>query len=285
MSTTRLTLQRDIADKLGDLIVLTATAAGSTTTLKDTTNLYEPDNHFKGRTAYVVSGTAANVGLIRTVTGSAQGASTVTVTPDLLAVTAIGDVMDLYNERAMGWTVQEIRRAIDRAVIDAYPFWLDAAVVDGTTAFDANVGRQTIPGTGGTPTTPNLEWLNAVEIKDADGFYHPIPRATRRNNPGYFVNLADASITVGGRWTIDADGQILRYHGHIRPAALTTDASETLIDPEWLVAKAMSDLLHSGIQRDVTRERLYNHWVNREEFLRKRLIGSRPPNSERCREA
>ena len=67
MGTTRATLRRAVGRLCGDVLVGTATDAGTTTTFLDSTRFVAGDDALAGRQAYYVSGHASNIGLTRRV--------------------------------------------------------------------------------------------------------------------------------------------------------------------------------------------------------------------------
>lgn len=85
------------------IIDSTATATGTTTTLIDTATLTEAnDDHWKGQLIHIKSGTTANIGQVRLITGFTASSDTLTFAPPLNGATASSDG---YEIRPMGGVV------------------------------------------------------------------------------------------------------------------------------------------------------------------------------------
>lgn len=113
---TRKDMRQSIGYNLGTIIVGTASANGSTTTLVDTLGLaYGGTDDYKGRQVIMVSGTAANIGLIRTVTAFDSATKTLTLAPALTSATASADGYELHET----YTIASINNAINQAIIGA----------------------------------------------------------------------------------------------------------------------------------------------------------------------
>lgn len=118
-TTSRLQLFSDVADELGDLISLTATATGTTTTFVSTSDMLYADGGLNGREAwYATAGisSAANKWTRRIVIDTDEDAGTITVQPAWSASPIAGDVVLLVNSRGTGVTIPEIHRKINQLI-------------------------------------------------------------------------------------------------------------------------------------------------------------------------
>jgi len=127
---TRADLVAEIARRYGHYHRSTATG-GSTTTIVNTTGLYEPDDFYVGHYAYIVTDAggahAAPEGQERPVTDYDQSTGTLTVDPAFSAAVASGDTYELLALKRA-----DIAAAINAAIRQAGETWL-APTVDTTT--------------------------------------------------------------------------------------------------------------------------------------------------------
>lgn len=226
---TRATLRRGIGRLMGDVIVATTTAAGTTTTALDTVNLNYENAGLTGRMLYVFAATnTVNEGEIRRVTENTKSTGTVTFTPALPAATAAGDVIELYAKRGVGPGPLEIHEAINRAIQAARDNHVSPALSAESTLNYANP-IVTIPST--------WTFFGGAEWKDFEDIWRPVPRADLTIDPvGRTVRFANRA-----RWL--ADQRSVRLRGYLPPAALDSDDDGTSVDAEWLMNQAAADLL------------------------------------------
>ena len=126
-SKTRQALRQAIGYNLGSIIVSTATATGSTTTLLDTNALaYGGTDDFKGRDIILISGTAGNIGTVAKTTAFDSTSKTLTVSPTLASATAAADGYELHE----GYRVAEINAHINQAIVSI----TDDVLIDKQTA-------------------------------------------------------------------------------------------------------------------------------------------------------
>lgn len=235
MATTRAVLRRRVGRLIGDLVVATCSATGSTTTITDTTNLNVPDGTLKQRLAYVVSAAQPTiVGQTRRVTNNVASTGTATVGVAFAATTTAGDVVELWNERGVGVTPEEVHDALDRA-IEAVGDAALTGVLDTAATFSATAPTVAIPA--GWAFFAGAEW------QDSEGNWRPIPHADIRLDPvGRTAELRNR-----GRWL--ADVRQVRLRGYTAAGALLTDAATTNVDSEWLTHQAAADVLFAAAHR------------------------------------
>ena len=218
-------LRRDVGGQIGEVLVCTATATGTTSTFIDTVRLVQGDNTLAGRQAVMTTAaTAANQGVVRLVTGNAQAAGVITVRPDFAAAPVAGDVIELYAKHGAGPTIEDLNRAINRAIRDAAA---NALVEDVSTTSTYDPDSSTL--------TLDSDWTHFIgaEVQDEETeTWAPLPwwgldPVARTVNLGYRVH-------GNGQY----DGHLVRLRGYTTPGELTADSDETAINPEWLVARA-----------------------------------------------
>ncbi len=283
--TTRADLRRRIALELGDFDQLEATKAGSTTTFFDEIRARKPTDSFRAREALCVSGTPANVGLIRRVQNSNADTQSLTLQPALPAATAPGDVVELYNEKGTGWSVDEYHRVINSAIRLAYPDHLQPVAADvipisrdASWPQHATLPLQLIP-----PAT--MTHLHSVVVDDAGGGFH-VPRAVRLGAPGYWIDKASGTVTLSGAfWPHQMVPATIRLEGYAEPGELLTDEDRTTVDEEWLVTWCMARLLLATAHRnaDPDRERRGYFLTQEAQQLRRRVRTLFAPNTEPLR--
>lgn len=267
MGTSRATLRRAIGRLCGDLIVATATAAGTDTTVVDTTNLVAGDDALVGRQAYPVSGTAGNVGETRRVSANAEATGTVTVSVAWPAATAAGDVVELYASRSVSPTPEEIHDKINdviRAVAD-----VNLILTEDTPAtFDAADPYLDVPS----------GWVGFVKAmwQDALGIWHDVPKATATLHR--FLGAAgQVELTGEARWL--ADGREVMLVGVSPASELASDSATTTINPDWIVKQCAGELLIQNARTyedPVGAERRGNLWLQQASASVPRVM-TRPP--------
>jgi hypothetical protein len=140
---TRAQLLADIADQYGNYLSITPTS-GSTTTVVDTADLYQPDDYWVNHYAYVLTdaggASAAPEGEERAITDFVQSTYTLTVAPAFSAAVAAGDTVELLPLQR---SVYE--RAINNAVEAAAETWPVIAVDTSTVTKAANDYDYTLP--------------------------------------------------------------------------------------------------------------------------------------------
>lgn len=260
-------LRRSVMRELGDMRVLTATAAGTTTTFIDEANLYGEPGHYAGRLAYFSGGTAANLGQTRPVQGSSQNAMALTFTYALPVGTEIGDEAELVNTFGMGWTFEDAHSAINTTIEEARSYGSVPISEDIAVAFD-EAGDRTVA----IPET--FVGIERVQYVDSvTGHPVNIRRANVLGANGWAVDSANREILINGVQAYRAHEQVIRLYGYGDPAPLTDDADTTALDPEWLHLKVCGRLLLSPIRsrqsQDMQGQGLY--YSDKADRLRARL--------------
>ncbi len=261
--TTRAQLRRDIGDQLGQMRACTATAAGTTTTFTDLERLATEDGHLVDRIAYVVSGTAANVSQQRRVSTNTKSTGTITLARALPAATAIGDVLELWNERGTGVHPDEVHRAIDRVIVSATESGATPVASTPTTFAELPIA---IPA--------DWTYFYGVEWEDTDDRWRVVPPADLS------VDASDRTVALRGTAYDLAITARIRLHGGTVGGVLATDAATTGVDRAWIVARCCHELLYATAHRladPVSAERRGNAFLA-EANNRLPYVRSRPSN-------
>lgn len=271
LGTTRGELRQSIGHRLGDLVELQATKASTDGgAFYDAISLRRSDNQYASRDAYCARGAAANQGLTRIVQGSSQQSQSLTLQPPFPAPFALGDRLELTNDRGEGWLIAEYHRAIDDALRTAggmggVPL---AAIITAT--FDATTPLLTLPD--------GFDALWGVEYRDQAGEWHLLQPAPRWGSGGWRT-AGGGQIELLGQGRYLADGQQIRVRGYGRHDPLGDDDEATQVNAEWLVVECCRLLLLQGIRRDPDRDRLIPLIDKQASELRPQAVPLRKPGT------
>lgn len=243
----RLELRRMVLGRVGDLKLLRATANGATNTFIDAVNLVGENNAYIDRQAYFAGGTPENVGLTRRVDGSSKPLRSLGFGLDLPAATQTGDEVELINTRGIGFTVDDAHQAITAAMVIARTVVSIPVRTEPADAFDAATGTVVIP----------WEWteFSNIQWQDEVGTWRAIRKAPRLGGDGWSVDPAMRAVIVGGKAGQRIDGRPVRLFGYSKPAPLTADTDRTPVNPDWLVAESIANLLDAIALSYPSRER------------------------------
>lgn len=229
MTTDRKTIRQNVGTQLGDMVLCTATSAGTTTTFLDVNNLVLPNNEYKGRTIWFRDGTLANLEQSRKINASTFATGTVQWGVALPEATAEGDEAELWNLRGTGWEPQEINRLITIAHREAQehiPIPMTSSEMD----FSYDDPVLTIPEAMVTVT--------GLEFQDAGhSGWRSVEYGQRTGAPGWRVDRASREIRIDGNWRYRLDGYTLRIHGEQKESPLEDDTDLTAINAEYLIAR------------------------------------------------
>ncbi len=237
-------LRRAVGRLTGDLDIFEATGTGSTTTLTDVLNANYETNGYKGRLGYFSGGTVANLGRTVRVTANDKATQTIMFTPTLPSATAEDDVLELYNRDGQGPTIRQIHDAINLNIEFVSKGAL-TEVLDTATTFDPDSPYLTIPA--------SWRRLSAIEfiISEDPDEWEAVPEALWADS----VDRVGYTVRVDGvaRWL--ADDRSIRLRGYTTSPQLTADADTTLVDTEWLVHAATSQILMNLATQEKVPER------------------------------
>lgn len=233
-------LIRRLADEFGDLVTLTATAAGNVggTTMIDTENVNTGTEDLDGREITFMSGT--NIGLSRTITATTDTTGTIT----FAAVTgqvASGVTAEVTNKRGKGFRRSEYKRWINRAIDAAAGLALIEVlgVIPGT--FSQSDGYITIPVA--------LSEVFKVEYEGANDEWSEIKKASRWGNDGWTGLRGEGKVRIVGSPAAYANGKTVQVWGYGRQDRLSADSDTCAIDTEWLIAYAAYHMARSNLDR------------------------------------
>jgi hypothetical protein len=261
-------LRRRVADRFGDLLMLTATGNGTTTTFVDTLNVNNGTDSCDGRQIYFTSGSnASDTSRITTTTAST---GTLTFTPAQTS-TATNDTAELYNTRNRGFLVAEYHRAINEAIEEANGLARVRTIETIAAAFDEDTQTIAMPST--------LWEAYKVEFQDSDGIWTEIKKATTRGGYGWTAEPSNAVIRVEGNSAGFADGYTVRVHGFKEQDQLATDAAVCSFDGHAIVCIAAYRLCMANLSKDSYYGSLLLTLRDEYERAKPRLRTPRPPGT------
>lgn len=270
--TPRITIRRRVLQKLGDLIVATASANGTTQTLIDQKRLIGEPNAYRGMQALLTT-FGANQGEERYVTGSARDTRSITFDFSLPEATVIGDEVELINFRGTGYHFEDVNRAIATAVDDAAKGAPEPVILANTAAFTRVPGIISIPD----------DWVAVSGVQwrdDDDSTWQNMTYSGRQLGSGWSVDRANRTVNIGkqmGYRIEDKDTQIVGFR---IPAAPEFDDDLVGIDASWVVAECVSLLSSASYRRTPTPDRQAVMAIDQQAagILRSRVLQRTGPN-------
>lgn len=269
-TTTRLQLFRDIAAELGDLVELTASADGSSSTFVAANDMLYADGGLNGCEAwYATAGVASSANLYsrRLVTDTDYPTGTITVQPNWTAPPIAGDVVLLVNARGTGVTIPEIHRKINQ-LIRRVRTELATEVADTPATFSAQSPVLSIP-----TTWDGFLGVQIERIPSMVGVWENLI------GKPYTINVWDTPKTV----TINAthrglcQGKRLRLVGVNDLTELSADTDTTAAPASWLTKTAAYELLEAAALRsgDVATAFTYGELLKQQAIALQQYVGKR----------
>lgn len=269
-TTTRLQLFKDIGDELGDLISLTATATGTTTTFISTSDMLYPDGSLNGREAWyatAAAGSASNKWTRRIVTATDEDTGTITVSPAWPQAPLSTDVVLLVNSRGTGVTIPEIHRKIN-VLIRRVASVLAVEAADTAATFNAASPNINIP-TG-------WDYIQGVQIELNTALVGVWDYLI---GEPYTINMWDSPKTVTIKQTHRGlcHGKRLRLIGANDLTELSLDTDTTTVPANWLAKTAAFELLEAAALRsgDVATAFTYGELLKQQALALEPYVGKR----------
>lgn len=231
-ASTRAQLRRQVGRLIGDLVVCTATetpVGNQASTFIDSLNLAVENNSLVGRRVwYAQAFHGANRGLSRRISENGKTTTSIRIAPDLPASTVAGDVIELWNERDLGPTPEDVNEAINAAIGSVTDLALMEAV-SAEQAFDRTSPVLALPAA--------WSFFSGADWKDDAGIWHQVPPADLR------IDVPSRTVELRNRSSRVATGRKVRFRGQASALPLTDDAQSTPVDAEWVTYQASSNLL------------------------------------------
>lgn len=226
--TTLSEIRRQSAQRIRDIVKLTATDGGSMDTLVDELNLLESTGGYVACWGIVVDGHADNVGRQFRVTASSASGTSISFQPALPQPIAEGDLIDLHNLMGKGFKPQDYLDTAIAVVAESYPDFM-VPIQDEPGAFDGDTGRIACDET--------LFWVYDVQYEADDDSWVSVPPAR------WEADLAEHEIVIrGNRWRDQLDGETIRLRGYGPHPEVAVFDDEVLIFSRYVVAMTAARL-------------------------------------------
>jgi hypothetical protein len=238
------------------MLLCTATSNGTTTTFIDTLNLNHEQSILLGRHGWNSTGNSNDSRVVR-VTANVKSTQTLTFTPALPNATAIGDEMELWNQRNEGLTPTLVNDILNDVIADVYENGPVPVVSDAFT-FDNSSPILEIDDleVDGVADGENWEAITRVEYRslteDADLVYTWNRLPTDESN--FDVDRYNRTITLKGRAYYLANGNQIRIWGANISGALTSDTDTTQLSAEFLAHQVAATALGYRLEKAFDRK-------------------------------
>ncbi len=267
--TDRKTIRRRVGRLTGDLLLCTATANGTTTSLTDALALNHEQSILLGRHGLFSGGTAANLGRIVRVTANTKATQTLQFTPAVPDITAVGDELELHNERDEGCTPIELNNLINDGILDAAEDTV-VPITSATLTFSTATPVLAIDDLtiGAGVASGAWQLITGVDWQDVYEDWHAIPSAD------IHVDRTARTLELKGRarWLADATG--IRVRGASLAVPLTADTDTTPVNFEWLTHHVAAQALGLRLEKAYDRKDVEGRLLmlqQRADTLRTRL--------------
>lgn len=267
MASTLQELRRLVGDVTGDLLLLRATALGSTTTLIDTARLADRGDRapsIVNKMLYFGSDAdTANLAHEAAVTDFASSTRTLTFAPAAPTAVTSGKYAELWSTAERIGSISAIHRLINYAIKQVADV---AGLEEYNTAatFDARTGLLTIPDTWAE--------FGGAEYTDPSGYVSEIRNRYLRVRP------AGRKVELVGRGAALANRRSVRLYGYKRQTALSANADSTDVDAAWIVESVAQALTLAPSWRasdPAAAERRANFWATRSAAFRREVMSAR----------
>lgn len=251
-----------MGDHTGEMLVLTATAAGAVDAITDEVRLgARGDNapSLLNRIGYF-SGGFSNDGHECRTTSFLSSTRTLSFSPAADNIVDEGDEMELWSIADRAGDVGSIHRLINESIRNVSGL-SGAEVYDTATTFNWRSPQIDIPT--GWSHLGGIDWTDRYgmvsEIRERDVLVRPSLR----------------TVEIKGRGSALSNGRSVTLWGHLRSTALTDDTDETGVDGEWIVESVIGimALAQSWKATDggAAAERRANFWASRSADYRRKV--------------
>lgn len=220
-----------VGAQLRDHMALTATADGSPTVFRDTRNLTDSPDAYRGSQGVFVSASGAGIAGSVIYVEASDTDGTLTFSPPVLNNTRAGDRLHLFNLAGGGFRLQFYDQAIMEAVEQAYDDYLVDFSAAGIGAYDVESGVAiTIPD--------GFVAVYDLRIVEDDIEVRRIPQVRAgvgRHGEGWSVDRTLRAIRLEGEWRDIAEGQEYRIYGYGKHTTPTRSTDPITIDRTWLM--------------------------------------------------
>jgi hypothetical protein len=231
------------------MLLCTATANASTTTFTDTLNLNHEQSILVNRQGIFSGGTTNNLSRVVRVASNVKATQTLTFTPAVPEATAVGDELELWNERDEGVTPAAIAELINDAILDLGEH-APVPVTSDEFTFSANAPEIDIDLLEVDSVVDGLNWeiITGVEWKPADTS-DTVFGWVKVDSPDFHVDRNARTVTIKGQHLWLCDSMSMRVKGANTPSILTSDSSSTPVNFEWLTHQVAAQALGLRLEK------------------------------------
>lgn len=229
------------AGQIADYYEVTASENGALdgTSLTDNERLSAMSpGTLKGAELTIISPTSSdNYMVSRRVADSSEANASITLARGFPAQILAGDTGILTNINSRGFHFSQYRRAINNAIVMAFPHHLIPLEYTYPTVF--RVDDPTIP------LPQNMTHIYGVSFYNLDGNTLDLGMSLQNdaNSPGWSVDIPTATVRVNSLYYQSwIDGWNVRLLGYGRPVELSSWEEFTTVDAEWIVQRAAGAL-------------------------------------------
>ena len=249
-------LRQRCGSMLNDMIKVEATEDGTKTTLVDINTITLPTGELKNRIIYFYGGTRANIGSQRTIDSNTVSEGKLIWGRDLPAPVMTGDVAELWNHRAQGIRPLQMNEFIQIAHSEASVYNHTQMTMDIIDGFNAQEPYNTINVPIGVSKIERVQYMNNSQLWLDIGKSSP-------GGPGYWVDVYSRVLTIGRPISTYANGGVVRLLVRGREFPLEHDEDTTIINAEWLCARACelacTALVNRNPDQNVYRDKMYKY--------------------------
>lgn len=252
-------LRQRCGTMLNDMILVEATydnLPDDLASFTDGNTVTLPTGELKNRIIYFYGGTRENIGLQRTITESFSADGRLLWNNDLPQPPKIGDQAELWNHRAQGIRPHQMNDFIKIAHAEASVYNHVPMVLEISEDFTSTEPNNIVSIPQGVGK------IEAVQYMTSDRVWLDIPKATP-GGPGYWVDTYSRVLTINRPVSTWANGSIVRIMARGREFPLVNDEDSTVINAEWLCARACelacTALVNRNPDQNVYRDKMYKY--------------------------
>jgi hypothetical protein len=244
---TRKSIRRRAGRLTGDLLLCTATSSSTTTTFIDVLNLNHENSIFRNRQGIFSGGTSANLGRVVRVESNDKSTQTLTFTPAAASIPAVGDELELWNERDEGVTPSTVNEMISDAITDLGDFAIQPVTSDSV-SFDFDSHIIAIDDLEVDESTDGVNWeaITGVDWRDGDDETFAWNKV---DSADLEIDRYARTITIKGRHRRLLDGSLVRVRGANTATALSVDSDTTAVNFEWLTHQVAAGIIRHRMER------------------------------------
>lgn len=249
-------LRQRCGTMLNDMFMVEATEDGTPTSFVDTNTITLPTGELKNRIIYFIGGQSANINVQRTIDSNVTSSGTLYWQADLPAATKRGDRAELWNHRAQGIRPLQMNDFINIAHSEASVYNHVLMTITITDDFDSAEPNNTITVPSGVSKIERVQYLSNDQV------WIDVPKGAP-GGPGYWVDVYNRVLTIGRPMSTYAGGAVVRLLVRGRENPLVNDDDTTIINAEWLCARACelacTALVNRNPDQNVYRDKMYKY--------------------------